>query len=142
MGARNEWVKYTKEEDSIPRNNLDAESTCSEFHPTCGDFTFAGKRSHSPANTPNPSVSGDSLLRSNIHCIPTQIPRNGATLPIASAISCCKPERPRLPVEAKWPTPGSTIFAAVATCFGSEVITFSSPSQSNAFLTDTRFPAP
>ena len=50
--------------------------------------------------------------------------------------------RAREEVEAKCPTPGSTIFELRSTSAGSAVMEHSCPSQSNAFLTDTRLPAP
>src|SRR5580698_7047606 len=91
------------------------------FHPTCGDFTACGKCSHSPLNRPRPRVPGDSWLRSNIHCMPTQMPRNGTLQEIDCAIAACNPECANAAVEPKWPTPGRMTLAALATCDGSEV---------------------
>src|ERR1700733_2236527 len=124
-GTRNEWVKYTNGAEGTPRNNRDPEDASKSFHPTCGDLTLSGKRSHCSCSRPSPWVSGDSWLPSHIHCMPTQIPRNGTPHPIASEIAARKPDPASAAVEAKCPTPGRMIFAAFFTCAGSEVIAHS-----------------
>ena len=78
-----EWVKYTKEPEGIPRSSATDRRQLSEFQPTCGDLTPSGKRPHSPGNNPRPRIAGASALDSNIHCMPTQMPRNGTPRSIA-----------------------------------------------------------
>src|ERR1700758_4596997 len=106
----------------MPRNSWEHGSISNEFQPTCGDLTDSGNRPHSPFNIPNPTTDGDSWLRSNIHCMPTQIPRNGTLRLIASAIARRRPELSSAAVDVKCPTPGSTTLVAFATAAGSGVI--------------------
>ena len=61
-GAEYEWVKYTKESVGIPRSSREPLSQLSEFQPTCGDLTLAGKRVHAPENNRKPEVPGTTAL--------------------------------------------------------------------------------
>ena len=142
-GARNECVKYTNDPDGTPRNSREDESTSSWFHPTCGDFTLAGKRSHSPSNKPSPprlrrfltaaqtsiacrrrSPGTEFRLRSH----PQSHPSNrSAPEPLS------RQNDPRREARFSSPSPHPPESAVMA---------HSCPSQSNAFFTETKFPAP
>src|SRR5277367_4932850 len=111
----------------MPRSSREPGSQLSEFQPTCGDLTLSGKRPHAPENNPKPRVPGASVLDSNIDCIPTQTPRNGAPCSILRRIAVRSPVCSKIVVDEKWPTPGRTILSARATTPGSLVTTVLAP---------------
>src|SRR6266700_5745060 len=125
----------------MPRSSLEPLRTSIWFQPTCGDLTASEKREHSPEKRAAPGVPGASVLPANNHCMPTHIPRNGLQLEMPWSTVLARfllRDSQRL----KCPTPGTTIFSAVAITAGSEVTCASAPRCSRAFFTELMLPAP
>ena len=126
----------------------------SSFQPICGTFSVLSdgvSATTSPGIQPSPWLVSNSRPRSAISCMPTQMPRNGLppwiTCASSASIMPGTAVRPRLQ-SAKAPTPGSTIWLAVASTAASAVtvtsasMPLSRADRSKALAAERRLPEP